>query len=410
MGTEPHYQNYPERLRGAEWRQIVNSAIDTAVISTDPDGRVTSWSRGAEHILGWTEQEMLGHTLERVFPPDAENQARFAREIQDALSKGRGGGEEGWRVRKDGSHIWAVGELTPIRDADGTLLGFTKILRDRSAQRQTEQDLRDEYHALETLNRSVSALAVEQDHHKAVQIVTDAGVALTGAQFGAFFYNVTDERGESYMLYALSGVAREKFSKFPMPRNTAVFAPTFGGEGIVRSADITQDPRYGLMEPHRGMPMGHLPVRSYLAVPVTSRTGSVMGGLFFGHSQPDVFTDRSERWLVSLSAEAAAAIDNTLLTQELRLLNATLEQQVIDRTAQLRKNEEALRQSQKMEAVGQLTGGVAHDFNNLLQVIMGNLETLSRGLGAETPRLARAAQNAMAGAKRAAALTQRLLA
>src|ERR1700755_1387611 len=108
MGPAPLNQHHPERIRDVAWRQIVNSAIDTAVISTDADGRVTSWSRGAEHILGWTEQGMLGHTRERVFPPDVENQARFAREIQDALSKGRGGGEEGWRVRKDGSHIWAV--------------------------------------------------------------------------------------------------------------------------------------------------------------------------------------------------------------------------------------------------------------------------------------------------------------
>ncbi|MGY2939610.1 CheY-like chemotaxis protein [Bradyrhizobium sp. GM6.1] len=91
-------------------------------------------------------------------------------------------------------------------------------------------------------------------------------------------------------------------------------------------------------------------------------------------------------------------------------LNATLERQVTERTEQLRKNEEALRQSQKMEAVGQLTGGVAHDFNNLLQIILGNLDTLQRNLPAESGRLLRAARNAMTGAQRAATLTQRLLA
>jgi signal transduction histidine kinase/CheY-like chemotaxis protein len=257
-----------------------------------------------------------------------------------------------------------------------------------------------------------------------VQIVTDAGVELIGAQFGAFFHNVLDESGESYMLYTLSGAPLEAFSKFPMPRKTEVFGPTFNGEGIVRSDDITQDPRYGHNAPRKGMPEGHLPVRSYLAVPVISRSGEVIGGLFFGHAAVGVFTERSEERLAGLAAEAAVAVDNARLSQEaqreiierkraegaLRDLNATLEQQVIERSEALRKNEEALRQSQKMEAVGQLTGGVAHDFNNLLQIIIGNLDTLRRNLPAESGRLRRAAEQAMNGARRAASLTQRLLA
>jgi signal transduction histidine kinase/CheY-like chemotaxis protein len=274
------------------------------------------------------------------------------------------------------------------------------------------------------LNRAGSALAAATDLYKLVQIVTDAGVQISGAEFGAFFYNVLNERGESYMLYTLSGAPIEAFSKFPMPRNTEVFAPTFSGEGIVRSDDITKDPRYGRNAPRHGMPEGHLPVRSYLAVPVISRTGEVLGGLFFGHATPAMFDERSERGLQGLAAEAAVAIDNANLAQAaqreiaerkraeeaLRDLNANLEQQIAERTAQLRENEHALRQSQKMEAVGQLTGGVAHDFNNLLQVIIGNLDTLQRNLPEESSRLKRAAAHAMNGARRAGALTRRLLA
>ena len=101
----------------------------------------------------------------------------------------------------------------------------------------------------EILNRIGARLAAELDLDKLVQEATDAAVALIHAQFGAFFYNVLNEQGESYMLYALSGVPREAFADFPMPRNTAVFAPTFKGEGIVRSDDITQDPRYGKSAP-----------------------------------------------------------------------------------------------------------------------------------------------------------------
>jgi GAF domain-containing protein len=95
-----------------------------------------------------------------------------------------------------------------------------------------------------------------------------------------------------------------------MPRNTAVFAPTFNGEAIVRSDDILKDPRYGKNDPHYGMPKGHLPVRSYLAAPVISRSGEVLGGLFFGHPQPGIFTERSERLIAGIAAQAATAIDN----------------------------------------------------------------------------------------------------
>lgn len=409
-------------IAASQWRQIVNGATDTAIISTDDRGNVTSWNSGATNILGWPEQEMLGQSLSRIFPEE-DRVARLNREMQDAVSLGRGGGDEGWRLRKDGSRLWAVGELSPIRDGS-KVIGFVKILRDRTEQQKAEEDTREERRALEILNRAGSALALETDLDRLVQLVTDAGVELTGAEFGAFFYNVINNSGESYMLYTLSGAPMEAFSRFPMPRNTAVFAPTFDGSGIVRSDDITRDHRYGKNTPRKGMPEGHLPVRSYLAVPVVSRNGEVVGGLFFGHKQTGVFSERSERGLTGLAAEAAVAIDNVRLAQSaqreiaerklaqeaLEQLNATLEKQVLERTEQLRVNEEALRQSQKMEAIGQLTGGVAHDFNNLLQVIIGNLETIQRNLPDQLARLQRAARQAMNGAQRAAALTQRLLA
>jgi PAS domain S-box-containing protein len=411
-------------LSPGEWRQIVDSAVDTAIISIDRAGRVVTWSAGARRLFGWTEDEMRGGTLERLFTEADRTSDRLGGEMRDAAQSGRGGGEEGWRVRKDGTTFWAVGEMSPIRDARGAHIGFVKVVRDRTQQRDAEQALREETRALEILNRAGSALAAETDLHRLVQIITDAGVELTGAEFGAFFYNVLDKAGESYMLYTLSGVPREKFERFPMPRNTAVFGPTFKGEGIVRSHDITKDPRYGHNAPYHGMPEGHLPVRSYLAVPVISRTNEVIGGLFFGHATPGMFSERSERSLSGLAAEAAVALDNARLTDSvqrelderkraevaLRELNATLEQQIAERTRQIAAQAEALRQSQKMEAVGQLTGGVAHDFNNLLQVIMANLELIRRLLGPDEARALRAVAAAMNGTKGAAALTQRLLA
>jgi PAS domain S-box-containing protein len=99
--------------------------------------------------------------------------------------------------------------------------------------------------------------------------------------------------------------------------------------------------------------------------------------------------------------------------EALRELNERLEQRVAEEIAERAKAEEALRQSQKIEAVGQLTGGIAHDFNNLLTVVTGNIDMASRALAAKgevDPRAGRALENALKGAERAAALTQRLLA
>jgi PAS domain S-box-containing protein len=406
------------------WRQIVDGAVDTAIIATDPRGRVTMWSAGAERLFGWSEREMTGRRLDALFPEDDRARGLFDAEMSDALRVGRGGGEEGWRVRRDGSRFWAMGELSPIVGDDGRVAGFVKVVRDRTRQREAEQALVEETRALEVLNRANASLSRVGNLEDLVQIVTDAGVELTGAQFGAFFYNVLDPKGEHYTLYTLSGAPAEAFEAFPMPRNTKVFEPTFKGAGIVRSDDITKDGRYGHMAPHHGMPAGHLPVRSYLAVPVVSRSGEVLGGLFFGHEQAGVFTDRSERGLVGLAAETAVAIDNTRLAgamrveiaerrraeEALRKLNTSLEQQVAERTRQLERNAEALRQSQKMEAIGQLTGGVAHDFNNLLQIVVSNLEAIRRMAPSEPARLHRAVESAMNGARRAGALTQRLLA
>jgi PAS domain S-box-containing protein len=409
-------------MSSSRWRQIIDAASHTAIISTDAHGRITSWNSGAQNIFGWTEAEMLEQGLSRLFPRDLP--AQLEQEMADAREHGRGGGVEGCRCRNDGITLWAAGELIPLRDDEGELIGFTKIVRDRTSQRQTEERLREERRTLELLNRVGTALSTETDLHQLVQIVTDTGVELIGAQFGAFFYNLINEARESYTLYTLSGAPLEAFARFPMPRNTAVFAPTFSGEGIVRSEDITRDTRYGRNSPHNGMPRGHLPVRSYLAVPVVSSSGEVLGGLFFGHETPGIFTEQSERGPQALAAEAAVSIDNARLTRgmqreiedrkkaedALRELTATLEQQITERTQQLRKSEESLRQSQKMEAVGQLTGGIAHDFNNLLQIILGNLDTLKRSLPGDSPRLQRAVTHALSGAKRAAKLTERLLA
>lgn len=310
---------------------IVESS-DDAIVSKNLDSIITSWNRGAERIFGYTAAEAIGQPIQMLIPAD-----RLGEE-PDILRRIRAGERvehfETIRCRKDGKLIDVSLTISPVRDAQNRIVGASKIARDVTALKQSENILRQRTRTLEILNRVGSTLVAERDLEKVVQAVTDAGREISEAAFGAFFYNVKNERGESYTLYTISGVPREAFSKFPMPRNTAVFAPTFGGEGVVRVADIRKDPRYGKNDPHYGMPKGHLPVCSYLAVPVKSRSGDVIGGLFFGHPEPDRFTQHAEDVMVALAAQAAIAIDNAQLYTALQ---RELEQQ--------RRTETALRES-----------------------------------------------------------------
>ena len=186
-------------------------------------------------------------------------------------------------------------------------------IEDITERKKAMEALRESEEELRILHRVGGTLASEIDQKKLVQTVTDACRELSQAEFGAFFYNDLDEAGERYLLYTLSGAPEEAFENFPMPRNTDVFAPTFRGERTVRVPDILRDPRYGKNPPHHGIPTGHLPVRSYLAVPVISRSGEVIGGLLFGHSEVGVFTERAERLVEGVAKQAAIAIDNARL-------------------------------------------------------------------------------------------------
>ncbi|GAB4094290.1 sensor histidine kinase [Flaviaesturariibacter terrae] len=180
----------------------------------------------------------------------------------------------------------------------------------------------------ELLLESGKTISSEIELETVVQRVTDIGTELSGAQFGAFFYNVVDASGESLVLYTISGAPREAFSRFPMPRNTKIFEPTFLARGTVRFDDVTKVPQYGQNPPYHGMPEGHLPVRSYLAVPVVNPfTREAIGGLFFGHPEVGVFTEASEKLIEGMAIQAAIAMSNARLFEEKRRMERNLQEE-----------------------------------------------------------------------------------
>lgn len=338
---------------GDGYFRFLAESVPPHVWTARPDGALDYVNRRVLDYFGVSFDRMIGDGWRDVVHPDdlpgcLETWGR-------SLATGERYECE-FRLRRaaDGAYRWFISRADALRDDRGRVAKWVGTNADVHDLKTAEFVLRENAAVIETLYDVGKTVAAELDLQRVVQVVTDAGTRLTGAQFGAFFYNVVDAAGESYTLYTIAGVPPERFSQFPMPRATALFGPTFRGEGVIRSADVTKDPRYGHSAPYHGMPAGHLPVRSYLAVPVASRSGEVVGGLFFGHEKVGVFTETAERIVSGIASQAAVAIDNARLfsrseaaAEALRRGNEELERRVAERTAELNALNEKLQISNR---------------------------------------------------------------
>lgn len=386
------------RRRDEEIRAMADSIPQLAWMA-HPDGNIFWYNRVWFEYTGTTLEKMQGWGWRSVHDP--EILPKVLERWGESLRTGRDFEMEFPLRGKDGQFRWFLTRVSPMRDEHGRVLRWFGTNTDVDEVRRARLALNEETRLLEILNNTGKAIASELEIEKLVQKVTDSATELTGARFGAFFYTSKNEEGGTFMLYALSGAPREAFDRFGHPRATPLFDPIFKGEGLMRSDDITQDPRYGKWAPHYGMPKGHLPVRSYLAVPVVSRTGAVLGGLFFGHPDTAVFTERSERLVVGMAAQAAIAIDNARLydsaqreienrrrvEEELRHAQTqlqrhaeNLEHEVADRTARLRET------IQELEA---FSYSVSHDMRSPLRAMQGYSDALIEDHSAQLSDTAR---------------------
>jgi PAS domain S-box-containing protein len=314
-------------LREVELREFLDGAAE-GIHTVAADGTITWANRAELRLLGYSAEEYVGSQIRNVHADPALVEEILARLSRDEVLEN----VEARLRAKDGS-IRHVLISSNVAWRDGEFLYTRCFTRDITDRKRGENELRElaaRLHAVieqekeqrritETLLRVSTLLSAELDLDALLQKITDEATGLCRAEFGSFFYNVINDAGESYTLYTLSGVPREAFDGFEMPRNTALFAATFSGAGVVRLDDVEKDPRSGGSAPLYGMPKARLPVASYLAVPVKTRAGQVLGGLFFGHSKPGVFTEADERLLVAVSANAASAIENARSYQSARL-------------------------------------------------------------------------------------------
>ncbi|WP_174278914.1 hybrid sensor histidine kinase/response regulator [Sphingomonas bacterium] len=470
------------RDREARNTQILDSATDFAIIATDLDGKVTRWNEGAHRVLGWSEQEMLGDDVERFFVPEDVADGRPATEMRLALKTGHGN-DERWHLRKNGERFWASGEMAPLRGADDAIIGFVKVLRDRSEQRlaaesleASEAQLADALFRLRRANADLAtaaaSTAAERDRMwemspDLLHVISTAGIlervnpawtAILGyapedlvgtparpllhpddvaaydhaLQASAFetlapLVNRLRHKDGSYrwftwlsapagdVIYAAGRhVTAEKESEAKL-RDTQDFARlalgAIGGVGVW-VYDMPSD-RYAFddaiaalygVDPARGveglpreefLANVHPEDRAFLGAAV-DQGARVAGDIELEYRIQHA--DGSIRWVLSRG--------HTYVGDDGQALRRT--GIGVDVTSQ-RLVEEQLRQSQKVEAVGQLTGGVAHDFNNLLTIIRGSIDLLRRP-GTTEARRERYLEAISSTTDRAAKLTNQLLA
>ncbi|HKG59874.1 MAG TPA: PAS domain S-box protein [Pyrinomonadaceae bacterium] len=352
--------------------KLASTAARLGDWSWDAKTDIVKLSQTAAEILGVPLSSNLTRTQIRELLNEEDREATKLA-IDKALAEHTDYDIECRVKRSDRSDAWVSAKGRGLYDEDGSVIGMLGLVQDISVRKANEEMLREQAEALRTLNEIGKTISAELDLHNTVQAVTDAATELTGARFGSFFYNVLNDEGASYMLYTLAGVPREAFAHVPMPRATDLFGPTFRGEGVVRIDNVRLDPRYGKNSPYYGMPEGHLPVTSYLAVPVSSRSGEVLGGLFFGHPAPGVFTERDEIIVSGLASQAAIAMDNARLYEAAKKARAEAEHAAAENERLYKQAEESSRLKEEFLAT------ISHELRTPLSAILGWARMLRLG-------------------------------
>jgi PAS domain S-box-containing protein len=312
-----------------EWLTTTLRSIGDGVIATDTRNRVTFLNGMSENLTGWTAKEALGQPLEVVFNiVDEETREPMANPAALALQENRiiVSTRPTALVVREGRTIPIEHSASPIRGERGASLGAILVFHDvtarREAEKQREEALRQAHDArreAEILHRVGRILASELELSRLVQTTVDAGRDLCGAEFGVFFYNATNAESSPFSHTALSGLTPDQFAELGLTRSTPLLAPTFAGEAVVRINDL-----HAKSQRPDGVNDRELPFSSFLAAPVISRSGMVLGALFFGHAEPWKFSVMFARLIEGVAAQAAIALDNSHLYGALAQAKAEL--------------------------------------------------------------------------------------
>ncbi|MEA2627146.1 MAG: hypothetical protein QOD06_3191 [Candidatus Binatota bacterium] len=241
--------------------------------------------------------------------------------VQRSLTEGSDYDLEHRIVARDGRERWIAVKGRARTDASGSARRMAGVAADISARKAMEAQLRDETEALDRLNRIGQILSAELSLENLAQALADTATKLTGATAGAFFYDGGAPRDGSGVACAHAGDMPVEELPWGSPGGLQDLAAA--DERPLRVDDVTADPRF---RPSDGAStFARAAVRSYLAVPVISRSAELLGGLFVGHPRAGVFGERHERLLAGLAAQAAIALDNARLYEAERRARADAE-------------------------------------------------------------------------------------
>jgi PAS domain S-box-containing protein len=200
-------RRHEERLRMSEerFRLLVDGVQDYAIFLLDPDGHIASWNAGAERLKGYRPDEIIGKHMSVFYEQEAIDRKWPQRELEVAAATGRFE-DEGWRLRKDGTRFWANVLITALRDASGSLRGFSKITRDLSERREYEERLR----------RS------EERFRLLLEGIEDYAIFMLDAEGRVASWNAGAQRITGY---AASEILGETFARFYPPEDAALGLP-----------------------------------------------------------------------------------------------------------------------------------------------------------------------------------------
>ena len=449
--------------------QQLLEAVGDAIFMLDPEGRVTNWNPAAERIKGWRAEEVEGQPFRRFFTPEDQRAGAPERILARARDEGSVS-SEGWRVRKDGSRFWALTSAHVIRDENGELIGFAKITRDMTEQHASQLELIESERRFRYLVEGVVDYAIYMLDVNGVVVNWNRGAErakgykaheIVGRHFSTFY--TPEDRRRGVPANALDVARREgrweaegwrvrkdgsrfwasvvidaiqddegrhigfaKITRDISERKAAEEALTQSEREFRMLVAGVRDYALIMLDPNgviTNWNVGAEHIKGYTADEVVGQHVSIFyteadraAGVPLAALQTATEQGRyeAEAWRVRKDGDLfwANVVMDAVRDESGKLAGfAKITRDITERRnaqIELQRAHERLAQAQKMEAIGQLTGGVAHDFNNLLMVVSGQTQLLRRKLG-DDPRALKALEAIEVSTRRGQDLTRQLL-